>query len=117
VAIDLETWLTRFAAGAGTLFEWQLDESRIVARLIADPNEASLMFEEDMCPITAQATLETGELYPSLSFAEAAEQQGLSDKDMNTIISVADYSWRLDLYKVRLRARLLHICHLEEPTG
>jgi hypothetical protein len=115
VAIDLETWLTRFAAGAATAFQWRLDAGRIVA----ESSEEDPLVYGDMCPISAQATLETGKVYLAEDAPEARQQQGLSSAEANALMDAADYRAAHFIggpSHARLRARLLRICHLEEEA-
>jgi hypothetical protein len=124
--ITIETWFTRFAAGAGTLFEWRLEGGCIVARLAVDPN-AEILREEYgiesiqflMCPITAQATLEEGKVYLAEKYAEAAKRQGLGGFDGDAIGYAADhigFDREEAVLYAPIRERLLRICHLQEEV-
>jgi len=109
----LETWLTRFAAGAGTLLQWHLvlcgtyRRSRWALRASLRPEGGAL------CPISAQATIEGGTIFTAFEHSAAAEAQGLSERVHYTLVEAADDDV---LHDAALRARLLRICRIEEKS-
>jgi hypothetical protein len=110
----IDTWLTRFAAGAGSTYVWALFP---MLSYQGDRTEWHLRAEgaipgghTDLCPIAAEATLETGRLYRTCVWREAAEQQGiLQDGAAKAIMMAADNDMQSD---PGIRQRLLRICGL-----
>jgi hypothetical protein len=112
----LEAWVTRFAAGAGTLFEWRLWGASIIALL---PCYGFPAYTKGMCPLSAEHTLETGEECLAHDYRHAGMCQDLEEIDFQRIAKAADFSLQsqlLDQEERCLRVRLLRICRLEEPT-
>jgi hypothetical protein len=99
----LETWLTRFAAGAGSTYMWHLMGDGMLRTWI-DTGD----WIEWICPLEAQTTLDYGLPYPRTT--DPARRQ-LREKDRWRLMVAADNSptWMLE---PALRARLMRICGL-----
>jgi len=111
--IDLETWLTRFAAGAGTLFEWHIIDAPSHLHDACPAQLRAVVYspiDEDytsLCPISAQATLDVGYMYHTAAWMNAAIRQGLDRIDAAGVTDAAD---EVKGHDPALRARLLRIC-------
>ena len=104
---DLERWLQTFAAGAATIYAWELT-SRGWLRTRRTPVHGC-------CPLLAQWAQVTGGVMESGDGVwEAGAQQGLSPSACGDIMRAADRN--PTGYDATLRARLLAICHVEEST-
>ena len=97
----LEHWLTTFADGAGTSYEWEITARGWLRTCTAG-----------WCPLLAQWTHITGEIVPPQTVFGVGERQGLSQQVCSQLIRAEDRN--PTGYDATLRARLLSICHVEE---
>lgn len=114
----LESFLTRFAAGAGSQYRWGFlvesaeaheEKSRRSLRTYVETPRGLL---QEMCPISAQATYEFGCIYQTSDTRGAVKQQKLAWPWLaNAIIRAADEDIDMD---PEIRTRLLRICGLQE---
>lgn len=104
---QIADWLVRFAAGAGTLYEWRVTQS---GRLRAYLRDIS------MCPITGQHTLETGQETGLGSACTVALRYGWTAEQAMQVIGAADRMLATHGSRAEIRARLLRICRVEEPA-
>lgn len=102
---DLDIWLDTFAAGAGTAYQWQLT-GRKWLRTRYDNLSCC------WCPLVAQWMRDTGGVLAQYNAWETGERQGLSAEVISELMRAADHN--PNGYDPVLRARLLHICHVEE---
>lgn len=104
---DIENFCVRFSAGAGSTYVWRLDRGCL---------RACLTHKEQMCPLSAQATLEQGKFFPSSDFGAAIDTLALGNGGHTgrQIMCAADRMFMPhDVKLIELRARLLRICGLE----
>lgn len=113
---EMETWLTRFAAGAGSTYQWQLrpythlDGSVVYElRAVTYKQDTGICY---MCPISAQATLESGFVLSASAWYKAMRMQGIGRAGVaDEILRAADDSIEAT---PSIRQRLLRICGLTE---
>jgi len=103
----IDTWLARFAAGAGSQYTWHLvgvinEHGRIESMLRA------MLPTGEMCPLTAQATYEEGTIYQVEQWRMVGASQGLEAYWWRRIIAIAADDD--DAADPDVRARLLRIC-------
>lgn len=110
MAPTLDTWCTRFAAGAGTEYLWQLT-SRGILRAVFRMDEVYFT-----CPIGAQYMLETGVLTTPQITQALLVSHGLSLDDAHAIATAADVRSPSSSVVQALRTRLLRICRLAEES-
>lgn len=116
IETSLEAWITRFAAGAGTLFDWHCTED---GELVAPTGQITGTRGTDpwFCPLTAQATFESGIVFVRHDAKLAAYQQGLTTQHLYLLRDAADDNVGASPEHERslraLRRRLLRICRLE----
>jgi hypothetical protein len=103
--LDLETWLTQFAAGAGPLYVWDMIGDGMLRTWIETGE-----WVEWLCPLEAQITLDYGLPFPR---TPDATQPRLGRKDRRRVIAAADNgpAWMLE---PALRQRLLRLCGLHD---
>lgn len=99
----LDTWCTRFAAGAGSQYVWYLSRTGTIR---ANCGRVGIM-----CPLTAESNIETGKFYGAWRALWAGYRQGLVQSASEVIMDAADNYKGADQ---ALRARLLRICGLME---
>ena len=110
----IDDFLTRFAAGAGPGYHWELLGDARVLRARTDPSQRA---RASMCPLTAQFTLEEGGLpCPAGYWRLAREALPLTETQASAIVEAADRVEGAATYDPGLRARLLRICGLGENT-
>ncbi len=102
---EVGQWLTRFAAGAGTLFDWHLSPDGV---LLTDSEgwQASTLY---MCPVSAEATLETGTFYSACAVVQAGDLMGLSCEAVDALMRASDDYEDADQ---TIRTSLLRICRV-----
>lgn len=83
---DTANFLTRFEAGAGAKYGWELVPFSYNVSFI----RAKLSDGTYMCPVSAQATLETGTIYRDTDWKRAAGQLGISMDLSREIVFAAD---------------------------
>jgi len=104
---ETDAWLTRFAAGAGTLFDWQLipstdKEGR--TELLLRAVTATQLF----CPLSAQATCEMGKVFEVVDWKHAVDAMRLTFMETSrAVMLAADNDVQQD---EEVRLRLLRIC-------
>ena len=108
---SIDAWMTRFAAGAGTEYQWEMTRHGVI-RALLHPTERS----GDLCPISAQATLEYGAISHYGNVRAAAALQGLTPCLRDVLITAADGSAPDRADYAPIRGRLLRICRLEEAS-
>jgi hypothetical protein len=103
----VENWLTRFAAGAGRAYVWTLiDGYDNTAKLL----RAFLAEGIELCPLSAQATFDCGQVYPVTAWRAASAIQGMNEGWNGRIIQLAaDDDTEAD---PEVRERLLTACQL-----
>jgi len=106
---EVEQWLTRFAAGAGTVFVWTVTRE---GYLVSISGGGAWAYQGRLCPVSAQATLDSGTYYARSWAREAALQQRLSVGAMHALFDAAD-----DPAETAIRPRLLHMCRLTEERA
>lgn len=118
LATALEAFVTRFAAGAGPTYHWSLVDGCLTAAL-PPPEPLPAEYGDEgitavrMCPLSAQATLETGRVLYAWDYYHAADVLRIDVDTRYAVMSAADRTLNLPDV-LRLRARLLRICGLEE---
>ena len=112
--MTIDTWLTRFAAGAGSAYRWQLMPVSDIRGRIEHLVRAVLPHDVALCSISAQATYETGHIYPVSRWRAAAVQQEITDYGNHYVIErAADDDGEAD---PEVRPRLLRICGLRDAS-
>jgi len=106
----VDIWLTRFAAGAGSQYEWKLYEIWVRERY-EYAIRAAYSCTNVMCPLSAQATYETGQVFPVDKWRHAANLQHMMHWSTGGVIQkAADDDYEAD---PEVRARLFRICRLD----
>jgi hypothetical protein len=113
-----EQFLTRFAAGAGSQYRWTLtcerhngEDEYSVRAFLTTPGGIL----QELCPISAQATYESGRIYQVNEWWAAACSQGMEQRwTLNPLLQAADGKASMDS---DIRTRLLRICGLHEHPG
>lgn len=109
----LETWITRFAAGAGSQYQWQLTRRGHFAMLRAQVGE-EVEDDKPVCPLTAEDLYETSNLTTDASWwVDASQRQGLGIDHARAVVKAADGHEDAD---PDIRTRLLRICGLTEKN-
>lgn len=110
---QIADWLVRFAAGAGTLYEWQVNEAGVLEAQVYDFKSDASLFS--MCPLTAAMACERGPYTARTSVIHAERYFALREAMTDQIIHAADDTCdHADC--ATIRAHLLRICRVEEPT-
>jgi hypothetical protein len=106
--MNLETWLTQFAAGAGPTYVWGLLGNGMLRTWLDTGEEAGWE-----CPLLAQTTLDYGQLFPP---ADHLMLWQLAKEDRWRVIAAADNgpAWMLI---PELRQRLLRLCGLHDTVA
>ena len=107
---DLDRWLDIFSSGAASLYQWELTGGGWL-RTRTDSLSGC------WCPLQAQwvqARPSTGGNLMQCNSWQAGEQQGLSVQGISELMRAADHN--PTGYDATLRARLLHLCHVEESS-
>lgn len=120
IPATVDAWLDRFAAGAGPAYVWTWLPYVIDGR-IRHQLRALLTETQCLCPISAEATFETGRMYLVTEWRAAARQQGLGalpppgerwrQEDRFLLMDAADDDPGCD---PAIRARLARICRVGE---
>lgn len=116
----IDTWLTRFAAGAGTLLVWEMMPGNVLRARIEEDTRGLDRF----CPLTAEWMIEYGRAEFVGAAMTLGQRQGLREYEADMLIGAADALWqysgthptRYGATCAAIRRRLLHICHLEEDN-
>lgn len=112
---EIDSWLTRFAAGAGTAYQWHYQRYRDkLGNTVVTCHMLRAAIDDDtrMCPLSANETYESGEILDEGLPDTAARRQGLTVYECRVVVNAADGVLGHD---AEIRERLRRICRLEEP--
>ena len=105
---EVATFLDRFAAGAAIEYQWILTTGFIGGRSFS-MIRAQIGNDMMLCPVSAQHTLETGQVILSDMANVAAKALNLSVSAREVVFCAAD---DMEMAAPKVRARLLTLCRL-----
>lgn len=102
----IDRFMTQFAAGAGTLLEWQIESSGEI-RCLTNSNYHGEVVA--LCPLTAEYAIEYGPIWRAGAYHAAGIALGLSAGAIRMITHAADWCFIQDPALENIRRRMLRI--------